>query len=66
MHKALLQIEAAAHHDQQISRVPTNDALKKNLGLLVLTAHKSIWARLLHLIDAHDLNVDTMLYRDFT
>ena len=66
MHKALLQIEAAAHQDQQISRVPTNDALKKNLGLLVHTAHKSTWARLLHLIDAHDLNVDTMLYRDFT
>jgi len=66
MHQALLQIEAAAHHDKQMSRIPSDDALKKNLGIIIVTAHKSTWARLFQLVDTHDLNVDTMTYEVFT
>ena len=66
MHAALLQIEAAAHHDNQPGRVPTNDGLKKNLLLVAFTAHKSTWVRLLHLVDLRNLNIDVMDYGAFS
>ena len=66
MHAAFLRIEAAAHHENQPARIPTNDPLKKNLLLIVVTAHKSTWVRLLHVIDTQNLNIDTMGYGTFT
>ena len=66
MHAALLQIEAAAHHAKQTSRIPSDDTLKKNFGLIIFTAHQSTWVRLLHIMDTRSINIDNMTYMDFS
>jgi hypothetical protein len=66
MQKLLLQIEAAAHQANQRARIPDDYALKTNLGLIVYTAHRTTWDRMLYLIDIHGLQTDTMSYEQFT
>ena len=62
MQKLLLQIEAAAHHANQLARVPADYDLITNLLAIVYVAHRPTWDRLIHLIDTHDFHLDTMTY----
>ena len=66
MQKLLLQIEAAAHHANQMARVPADYDLITNLLAIVYVAHRPTWDRLLHLIDTHDFYLDTMTYEQAT
>ena len=65
MHQAYLLIDAHARREGQPLRVPTADARKKNLILVIGAAHERVYRRMCTLIDNNRIDVDTMSFESF-